>query len=63
MALPGGNGNYFRIRNLKDAEEYMKDVRRTKGYGVPQGDPLAWLVLAVVLIVIAALALLGIMVM
>ena len=51
----GGNGNYFRIRSQRDAQQYMEDERdRDPGRG---GGRVAWIALGVVLIVVLGLAL------
>lgn len=49
--FPGGNGNYFRIRSLKDARQYMEDERDRHQPG-SGGGRLAWIVLGVVLLVV-----------
>jgi len=56
--FPGGNGNYFRIRSLKDARQYMEDERNSRYHRPGRGGGrVAWIVLGVVLLAVLGLAL------
>lgn len=49
--FPGGNGNYFRIRSQRDAEQYMEDERNRRPPGRGGGRPV-WIVLGAVLLAV-----------
>lgn len=56
--LPGGNGNYFRIRSLKDARQYMEDERNSRYHRPGRGGGrLPWILLGIVLLAVLCVAL------
>ena len=56
--FPGGNGNYFRIRSLRDAKQFMEDERDNRHHRPARGGGrVAWVILGIVLLAVLGVAL------